>query len=504
TQAVDLDTMESDTSTNNAKISADMTGVGGATYSTLQDMHNLTNSAGVLTGCDITDDGDGTITVSLGTCFIRATDDDTADLLFADVPANSGASLDLTGNPGGNPIYINYNSGTLQTERSVGGGSDKNTFIYLGSVYRDGTTLYITQTRRDTVLTHTVKMLERVKDVEPFALVSGCVLSEVGTRNIEATVGGWWDGLVETSTAGVNTSTVGTFESYYLDGVTSWSAGSTETQINNIEYSRGTPSAGTMSSGAYGVRWLYVDVEGNYHSLLGYAKGDFEEAQEETPPLPDTFGVPRFFHNGYARLIGKIIIEQGASTFHSIEQPFGDPFAKPLPSAAVTTAMLQDDAITTAKIAAGAVGTDELALGAVNNLRLADMPATTIKGNASGSAATPSNLLPSQIQTLIDYDPKLQSKAFCHFTTVASPVATGFNISGVSNTAVGKYRVSFTNAMSGTTYTVTHSILDTSGTIFLFTITSQTTGYFDLELKNGAGTLSDASEGVGINVLEYV
>lgn len=99
---------------------------------------------------------------------------------------------------------------------------------------------------------------------------------------------------------------------------------------------------------------------------------------------------------------------------------------------------------------------------------------------------------------------KRASKAFCHLITNVGAAYQGYNIASVVRNGVGEYRITFTEAMSTTTYTVSPCVFDTSGTISLFTVVTQALGYIDIETKNSSGVLSDASEAVSINIHEYV
>jgi microcystin-dependent protein len=67
----------------------------------------------------------------------------------------------------------------------------------------------------------------------------------------------------------------------------------------------------------------------------------------------------------------------------------------------VTTDDITDEAITEDKIATGAVTASKIAAQSVSNAKLVAMPTQTVKGNAGGTSATPSDLTPSQLTAML-------------------------------------------------------------------------------------------------------
>ena len=110
-----------------------------ATYDDVQDYINFFGDRTLLSGADITDNGDGTIAVTSGTAWAKATDSDTAVGKFFNFSADNSVSLtDLTTNY----IYLDYNGGTPQlvVATSILTHGFKQDHVLVGTAFRDGTT----------------------------------------------------------------------------------------------------------------------------------------------------------------------------------------------------------------------------------------------------------------------------------------------------------------------------------------------------------------------------
>lgn len=288
--------------------------LGTPTYSTVEDYINITGSVGIISGCTITDNGDGTVAVSAGKCLIRATNSDVAQLLSINIAAN--AALALT-NLRSNLIYIDYNAGSPIYTTSLTHLTDTNTHIEVGHVYRDGTVVHINGYFTHNINNGISKIIERTIAVDPFSRVSGGVISASGTRNIAITAGTWWYDLSEFTTAAFDSSVASAFTYVYRDGAGGWTYIPTQTQIDNIHWDDGTGTLATLGTAKYGVHWVYLETDNDVFVLYGRGDRNLNDALAAQPPadLPDHFP-------GHARLIGKIIIRESASTFTSIESVF--------------------------------------------------------------------------------------------------------------------------------------------------------------------------------------
>ena len=296
--------------------------VAGSTYSTIQHLQDAFHSSGVTSGGGITDDADGTITVAAGTGLIRATDSPVAEILFMDWAAEAGANVALTDNDM-NYVYVEYNAGAPRIMATTTKRTDYQTNVLLGTVYREGTTLYITDDTSIDVGDHAAKMILRMNETMPFQRVSGGILSETGTRNIAVTAGDWWEGLTNFTTTAIDTSVTGSFTYYYSDGAGGFTTVATQTQIDNTQYDDGSGTLATLSNAKYGTHWVYLGADNNYYVLYGTINGSLTEANDAGIPA----SVPPHFAEAHARLIGKIVILKSASVFTSVQSSFNGQFS---------------------------------------------------------------------------------------------------------------------------------------------------------------------------------
>ena len=296
--------------------------IAGSTHYTVQHVQDIFHSTGVSGGGSITDDADGTITVSAGTGFIRATDSSFAEILFFDWASEAGANVALV-DADMNYLYVEYNAGAPQVIATITKRTDENTNIYLGTVYRDGTTLHITDGTRVAVGDHAFQMVARMRDTQPFARVSGGIISETGTRNIAITAGDWWEGLENFATPAIDTSGAGVFSYYYDDGVGGWTTVASSTVINNTQYDDGSGALATLSNSKYGVHWVYIAHDGELYVVYGTTNGSLTEANDAGIPA----SLPPHFAESHARIVGKVIIKKSEATFASIQSVFNGQFS---------------------------------------------------------------------------------------------------------------------------------------------------------------------------------
>ena len=221
-----------------------------------------------------------------------------------------------------NYVYVEYNAGSPQVVATTTKRTEEQTNVFLGTVYRIGTVLHITESTRAVVGDHALQMIKRLRETMPFARVSGGVISEAGTRNIAITAGEWWENLTDFTTPAVDTSVAGTFGYYYADGIGGWTTVAASTQIDNTQYDDGSGTLATLSNNKYGVHWVYQGQDGDFYVVYGTTNGKLSVA--ESAGLPAS--LPPHFAEAHARLMGRVIIGKSDSAFADIASSFDSQF----------------------------------------------------------------------------------------------------------------------------------------------------------------------------------
>lgn len=225
TQTLTDKTMDVASNTFNNAGLLEMAQIGTPQYSNMMEIQSTTHSTGLVAGGNITNNSDGSVTVTAGDGLLRASDSTLVTLYSVEWAENS--SVTLTDNSI-NYVYATYTSlvadPTITTATSK--PSDLNTNILLGTVYRSGDELHITTEGSYTITNHISAIIDRWQDTEYFKHASGCALSETGTRNLTTTAGLFYEGFNTITTIAQDSSESApegdTFEYFYGDGASGW------------------------------------------------------------------------------------------------------------------------------------------------------------------------------------------------------------------------------------------------------------------------------------------
>lgn len=286
--------------------------IGSPTYTTVEDYINTAGGSGILSGMEVSDDTDGTITISAGTGLIHTTDSNVGPLVFFDIAADTTVSL--TDNSM-NYIFVEYNSGSPRYQATANIDDVSGTDEYIvGSVYKNGTHLHPADTGTH-ISSFPQDMYYYAFKHDGLEYSSGLVTSETGNRYLAITSGRMSFVLKFLTMSAFDSSGADTLSLFYYDGA--WQQGSEISQLPNTQYNDYGTGLTSLTAQRYGVYWMYMETDGDVHGVYGTGNYLLAQAQAATPPasIPDhlaTIGL----------LIAKIIFRNGDTNFTEILIPW--------------------------------------------------------------------------------------------------------------------------------------------------------------------------------------
>jgi len=286
--------------------------IGAATYDDVQDWLNNTQSGGIVAGAEISDDGDGTITLSSGQGYIRTTTGDIGLIKAFDIAADSSTGVALVDNDT-NFVYVDYNAGSPKFAVTIDRDSIHISDQFdVGRVYRAGTVLHIINSGNRLYNLPRIEH-ERLLGVRGFERASGGVVTEIGERYLGITAGTFYLGQDKITTTAQNTSSGDRFIShYYISGA--WASSTGQQQIDNLQYNDITSTGlETLTANRYGVHWVYVHYDSDINVV--YGQGDYKLTEAENAVVPDI--LPNVVED-FGKLAAKVIIQKASTGFTSI------------------------------------------------------------------------------------------------------------------------------------------------------------------------------------------
>ena len=303
--------------------------VGTPTYTTQNDFNNSFGSTGRKTGGVGSDVGSSKVAVTGGTGFIKATDDDNAQLL----PFDWAAPADIT-IPANSSRYIGieYNAGTPQVVSRTTSTWDFDTEFPLLRVVNDtingAEELYIANTQWWVTdgMTNVIQALRSFGLVRRDEYVGGLILSGTGTRNVAVSGGTVWAALNDTAFAGLDTAVTGTFEYYWYKAGSGWQK-SDATQYSVLQYNDiSQTTLQNLSANKYANVWVYGEMNATGISIaLVYPQAQYNTAAEaESKSAPDN--LPAHISQ-LGMLLGRYIIKQNVDAPISTQSVFSTKFS---------------------------------------------------------------------------------------------------------------------------------------------------------------------------------
>lgn len=299
----------------------------------LQEVVNHMWSAGVVDGCALTDNGNGTISIASGTAVLHPSDDPHTNMYAIAVAAQANIALtdDTT-----NYVYINYNAGTpifsVSTSIAAFNCIDK-CLAYM--VHRKGTVIHAVDAREQNVDGNRKSRRLFLSFSRFIHAGGGTSLGATGLA-ITVTPGSFYFMLEELPHGAFDTTVAGTananvFTLWYRNGVGGWTETANQKTVVTTTYDGNTGTPVTLGNNKVGVTWFYIvnDAPSELHAVMGQVEyAHLVDASVATPPgsIPSLLA-------GLASLIGFVVYEKGVTTFDSVRSAFSTVFGS---SAAVT------------------------------------------------------------------------------------------------------------------------------------------------------------------------
>ncbi len=279
-------------------------------------------SAGMQAQPSFTDLGTGSVTIGTGTYALFTNPYGRGKIKAYSIVGGTYTMTDGVTNY----IVANYNNGspTLQVITDVSLITNLDV-VPVFTIYRSGTTLY--DFEWDQLGDGLTNKLQQsiIKTQRYRAEPGGFGLGEAATRIVTIGSGKVWSGAVPTVLSAFNSSTNPLIFVYHSAGA--WTL-STVTQYNNTQYDDGT-NLQTTPGGKYVVNFIYrgVSQDTDAFYILGNQAYSLGAAQVAQPPgsLPPVI-------SSHCILVGRIIVNAGASTATQIDSAFSTQFT---PTAAV-------------------------------------------------------------------------------------------------------------------------------------------------------------------------
>ncbi len=297
-----------------------VTALGSPTYTQLQQIHDLSRSAGHLNGGNITDAGGGTINISAGQGFIRAVSNDTSTLFTFDWPSRSGVAIP---NDTIRYVTVQYSGGTPQIVLYTEDDYDYRIEFPIGFVVNEGGTLYIND------VPHSIgradsRGLQRNYETNGRSRadqLGGLILGNPTGLKLSVSSGVTWLRAIREVFSGIDTNVSDTFDAYYYNG-SAWINSAVQVDLDNTQYNNIATGLVGLGVNKYVSHFLYLGPGGGIVLVYGRQNNN-KQAEAEAEPVPST--LPLRLQKGSV-FLGKIVILNGAATPTSILSSFNNVF----------------------------------------------------------------------------------------------------------------------------------------------------------------------------------
>jgi len=292
------------------------------------------NTSGIIEGCDLTDNGDGTISTSDGHAFLRPTSgDDLSPLILVQGTGTTNITL-IDGET--NYVYLDYNGGSpICKSTTIQSDIDCQSKCLAYIIYRNGTKLHVIDDRQHG-LDASRKSRKVMRSLSRFIHQGdGSILGEVGNLGLSLTSGSFFYTVTEIPHPAFDTSIVGTanentFVLHYRDGLGGFIDVEGVKVIDSTVYDNGSGIPTSISNNKYGVSWVYIlnDTPSELHVVMGQDEYG-SQSEAENASLPST--LPNILV-GLGALVGFVVYQEGSINFDNILSALGRTFSSSSPT----------------------------------------------------------------------------------------------------------------------------------------------------------------------------
>lgn len=294
-----------------------MNDLSGSTYTSLEDWINNSQSAGKISGFELTDNDDGTIDITEGTGILKTSNSDIGETIMFDLAASTNVVLT---DESINYILVDYNSGTpiYEVDTDIA-NVDFNTEFVIGYCYLKNSVSADILEAGNKIPNYNNNNCARLfyRGIER---MTGASIGEKATLYLTSTEGVFYLGNCIVTTNSQDTETDGIESYYYYDG-SDWQVSSDRTIIDNTYYNDITSGLSELTANRYGVHWIYVCLEEDINVVFGQGNYTLTQANNAEPPasIPD-------YLSKYAILAAKVIVKKSATSFISIQSAYTTKF----------------------------------------------------------------------------------------------------------------------------------------------------------------------------------
>ena len=301
----------------------------GASWTDQCQMNSLFGGAGRVSGGAITDTGSQTVATTGGTGFIKATDDDTAELISFNWSGITGTTV-----PTDKVRYmgVEYNAGSPQIVKKSTNTWDLDTEFPLGSIINQSDDLYVQSNPWwiSDGLTNVIERFQADGYVTRDNYVGGLIIGVTGTRNPTITGGTCWSRLNEFDIDTKDCSGADRIYTFYRKaGGAGWNRSAELQQYPVDQYDDGSGTLQDLDNNKYANWWVFLEIDSANNGQLMYI---YPQNQYNTAAGAEAESVPTLPTSWYEHgiLVGRVTFKKNVDAPVEVASSFEEVFSAAL------------------------------------------------------------------------------------------------------------------------------------------------------------------------------